>query len=267
MTEQQVIELIPEYVLGLLNDKDSALVEAHLESSERVRSELESYNHTLDVLALNTPLVDLPLTLKADLFEALEQRDTAPVSRQNGQKSAVAAHTAAPAVQTRSVKLEPAKRSWLRGWLLPAFLTISVIANIVLIGALISQPEPEAVVEVEAPTMTPEAPLIDTTINRISLVNNSNTEHGVIILSDDGQHGTLVVNGLPELEEGQQYKIWLSDGGNVHSGGLFVVAPNGYASVSVDAPLPLNAYSEFGIQLETAGGAAGDDLILHNADL
>lgn len=292
-TEQQVIELIPEYVLGLLNDDDTALVEAYLESSDRIREELTSYNQTLDALALNTPLVELPPTLKSKMFAELDQREQLfddPIM-QNGRRGVALSSTnrSVQALEPHTIKLK-SRRSWFNPWLMPAFLTASIVVNVVLVTQLLNQPEPEVaevvvvvtptpmeatepaeVVVVPTPTATEPviaAPAeIETVLNSISLVNSSNTEHGIIILSDDGVHGTLVVNGLPALEEGQQYQIWLSDGENVHTGGLFMVTPNGFASVSVNAPLPLHSYSEFGILLETPEEPEADDLILQSPQL
>lgn len=290
-TEQHAIDLIPEYALGLLSDQDIQLVERYLETNSRVRSELDSYNQTLDALALSIPLVELPPALKSQVMHEVQLREGASAGLlANGHQRAKPVSEVAESASI--LHFEPAQQTQ-RFNLTPAFLVASLVANVVLVGVLLTviQPNQNAVVAEVAPTQTPyiitaEPEIIvqeatplpaptqppaeatpETVLNSISLVNSSNTEHGLIILSDDGAHGTLIVSGLPVLEAGEQYQIWLSDGESIHNGGLFIVTDNGYAAVAVEAPLPLNSYSQFGILLESQEEAASSDLILQNTEL
>jgi anti-sigma-K factor RskA len=90
---------------------------------------------------------------------------------------------------------------------------------------------------------------------------------GLIVISLDGHHGTLVVDRLPELDEAQQYQLWLiKDGqrdlwlikdGQRDNGGVFSVSHEGYGSVWLDSPQPLVDYSAFGVTVEPAGGSSG----------
>ena len=62
----------------------------------------------------------------------------------------------------------------------------------------------------------------------LQVVNLANTEvapeaTGMIIISLDGEHGTLVVDRLPVLSEEQQYQLWLIRDGVRTSGGIFSV--------------------------------------------
>ena len=77
------------------------------------------------------------------------------------------------------------------------------------------------------------------------------------MVSTDGEHGTLVVDGLPALDEERQYQLWLIEDGQRTSGGVFSVNPEGYGSLWVLSPEPLSGYSAFGITIEPAGGSPG----------
>jgi hypothetical protein len=47
---------------------------------------------------------------------------------------------------------------------------------------------------------------------------------GLLVVSLNGQHGTLVVDHLPDLNDQWQYQLWLIDSdGNRTSGGVFSV--------------------------------------------
>jgi anti-sigma-K factor RskA len=78
---------------------------------------------------------------------------------------------------------------------------------------------------------------------------------GLIVISSDGQHGTLVVQQLPALPAAQAYQLWLRKDGQRISGGVFSVTDDGYRSLWVGAPDPLGSYQEFGVTIEPAGGS------------
>jgi anti-sigma-K factor RskA len=80
---------------------------------------------------------------------------------------------------------------------------------------------------------------------------------GLLVVSADGARGTLVVDGLPTLDEERQYQLWLIQDGQRTSGGVFSVNQKGYGSVWVSSPQPLSSYSAFGITIEPAGGSPG----------
>jgi len=58
---------------------------------------------------------------------------------------------------------------------------------------------------------------------------------GMLVISRDGEHGTLVVDGLPPLDESHQYQLWLIRNGERLSGGVFSVDARGYGSLWVSS--------------------------------
>ena len=80
---------------------------------------------------------------------------------------------------------------------------------------------------------------------------------GLIVLSLDGEHGSLVVDQLPELETDQQYQLWLIKDDRRVSGGVFSVSEEGYGSLWVSTSEPLDSFSAVGISIEPAGGSDG----------
>jgi anti-sigma-K factor RskA len=80
---------------------------------------------------------------------------------------------------------------------------------------------------------------------------------GLLVVSLDGEHGTLVVDGLAPLGQEQQYQLWLIQDGQRTSGGVFSVSEEGYGSLWISSPEPLSSYGAFGITIEPAGGSPG----------
>jgi anti-sigma-K factor RskA len=80
---------------------------------------------------------------------------------------------------------------------------------------------------------------------------------GTIVISGDGEYGTLVVDGLPPLDAARQYQLWLIEDGQRTSGGVFSVSSEGYGAMEIASPEPLSRYSAFGITVEPAGGSPG----------
>lgn len=80
---------------------------------------------------------------------------------------------------------------------------------------------------------------------------------GLIIISNDGEYGTLIVQNLPHLPEAEAYQLWLIKDGQRTSGGLFNVSEDGYLAKIIYSPEPLAHYQTFGITIEPATGSPG----------
>ena len=92
---------------------------------------------------------------------------------------------------------------------------------------------------------------------RLAGTENADAATGVIIISEDGAHGALIVQELPQLSEEQAYQLWLIDDGERADGGTFSVDEDGYDSHYVSSPRPLGEYEAFGVTIEPAGGSPG----------
>jgi anti-sigma-K factor RskA len=78
---------------------------------------------------------------------------------------------------------------------------------------------------------------------------------GLLVLSQDGNQGTLVVNGLPILDETFQYQLWLIKDEVRTNGGVFSVSQDGYGAMVISSDQPLAVFSAFGVTIEPAGGS------------
>ena len=79
----------------------------------------------------------------------------------------------------------------------------------------------------------------------------------MVVYTNDGRYGLLVVNKLTTLPDSQQYQLWLVKDGLRTDGGVFSVGKHGYFVMEIDSPERLTDYDSFGITIEPAGGSPG----------
>ena len=220
---QEMLENIPAYALGALDADEAARLADHIASCAECQAELLQYQETADQLGLaaadRVPLAQV----KQDLFAQILTETHA----------------------------EPAKEKesagW-RGWFSqrPTLGLVSVgLVLLLALGNLLLWNQ------VRNQSATPFR------ILRLSSTEVMPDAVGVLILSADGQYGTLVTNDLSPLSKEQQYQLWLIKDGARTSGGVFSVSDSGYAAMRVYSNQDLAKYDGFGITIEPYGGSPG----------
>ncbi len=221
MTEEaHVFDLLPAYALGCLGPEEEAQVNRHLAFCSTCRIELTGYERLTGDLALAIPEVAPPAHLKRRLTTAIQPAASQPVR-------SLAGLWARPALWGAAVGL--------------VLLLVLGGANLWLwqrINTLEQRLEPAGMRSV-ALAGTEAAPQAS----------------GLLIISHDGNHGTLVVADLPPLPPDQQYQLWLTKNGGRVSGAVFSVDPEGYGAELISSPEPLSSYAACGISIEPAGGS------------
>jgi anti-sigma-K factor RskA len=88
---------------------------------------------------------------------------------------------------------------------------------------------------------------------------------GQLIADPESQAAVLVISGLPRLEPGQTYQVWLIDGGAPVSAGLLSVDENGQGVFIVNSDESIGSFNSLGISVEPDGGSqqpTGDIVVL-----
>jgi anti-sigma-K factor RskA len=229
-TSIHVVELLPAYALDCLDEEELVQVSEHLAVCAECRAELRSYQAITNQLALAVPNAHPPSDLKRRVMDHIQP-----------------AHPKA---------FSHPRPSWWQRWtnfmqrttpvwgLVSLFLILALAVGNLLLWQRINQAE-----------TTPQALAMRTVTLAGTQVAPGAT--GLIVISLDGRHGTLVVDSLPTLDPERQYQLWLVKDGQRTSGAVFSVSQNGYGSVWVSSPQPLSSYSAFGITIEPAGGSPG----------
>jgi anti-sigma-K factor RskA len=221
---------LPAYALDCLDEVERQSVADHLASCEVCRKELSGHREVLGVIAASLEQVDPPERVKASLMERVS-------------------------AELPERRVGRARGSWWERWtkslapLSPIWAFVG-LALVVILGAsnILLWRQMGAV----RARLTP--PLRVVALSGTELMPNAT---GLIVISRDGLHGTLVVDDLGQLSEDQEYQLWLIRDGERDSGGLISMNPDGYGWLYVRSPEPLASYSAFGVTIEPKGGSPG----------
>ena len=201
MSDQtHITDLLPAFVVGSLDADEIRRVEEHLLSCWLCRDESRAFQVVADELSLAAPIA-VP---SPDLRNRLMQR----------------VHTARPKAHEQVSSAKPA-RPWLER-LLPVwgvaslFLIFALAASSFVLWQRVSQLE-----FMTAPGGMRAVPL--------SPPDVASGATGFVLISANGDDGALVVDGLPPLDESQQYQLWLIRNGQRTSGAVFSTDEKSYA--------------------------------------
>jgi anti-sigma-K factor RskA len=215
-----VAEELAAYALGVLEPDEAAAVSQHFERCPACQAELASYEAVVGRLAQSVPSISPAPELKQRLLARIWEARSTP---------------AAPLSWFDRIRqwLTRPMPTWQVG--LVSALLVIVVMLVLLSGS--GQPGNFAQVALAATENAPGAT-------------------GILVISADGEYGSLVVQGLPDLSSEQQYQLWLIDDGERTSGGVFSVH-EGYAALQIYSLRALGSYEAFGITIEPAGGSPG----------
>ncbi len=226
LNHEHVIDNLPEYALGSLDDDLTVAMSEHIAGCAACRQELQLWQAVTDQLALAAPSLAPPAALEQTLM-----RQIAPPGR--------------PPAAT------PSTPFW-AGWLRRSAPVWGAVALLLLVGLFISNLNLRQQLVLQAEHNA--APMA-----AIPMYSTSATDaaSGVVVISADGEYGTLVVQHMPELSARQVYQLWLIENGQRTDGGTFVVDEHGYTAMEIEAPQDLALYDAFGITIEPTGGSPG----------
>jgi len=229
-SELHVIGLLPAYALGCLDEAEALRASEHTAQCAACRAELQPYLAVANQLAFAAPDAAPPAQVKQELMRRIERPATAPSTEPHpGWWQQISGLFRRPA---------PA-------WTLASLILIVALAagNIWLWQRL------GRVEEADTPDQIRVVAMIGT--------DAAPQATGKLLISADGEYGTLVVDGLPSLDAGHQYQLWLIRDGQRTSGGVLTVNAHGYGVLEISAPEPLAHYPSFGVTVEPMGGSPG----------
>jgi len=220
LNDVHVLELLPAYALGSLDDAETRQVAEHLSSCYTCRKELESYQAVADMLLLAVPEAAPSPELKKRLARRLhgsELKRTAPA----------------------------------RGWQVPRLFPVGAVAGLLILLLAVSNLVLwQRLNHLEYMT----GPL---GMKAVALQNTGAAPDGsaFAIVSGDGKNGVLVVDHLPELDASKEYQVWLVRDGETTGAGTFSVDEDGYRGMRLAAPDSLLSYASVLVTVEPAGGS------------
>ena len=223
--EKHVIDWLPAYVLDALTDDETNQVAEHLAGCQTCQAELVRIQQVTDEIPLALAQTTPPPDVKVKLMKAIHTRQmnlsTSSQPTSLRQRLAGLLRTRLPALGL-------------------AIIVVMVLGNLLLLRQLNLNNQQAS-----------------TPMRVFALANTQNSPGavGTLIMDPNGKYGTLVVDNLATLDSGKQYQVWLIKGAVHTSGGVFSVNPDGYGSLEILAPQPLQQYDSIGITIEPVGGS------------
>lgn len=232
--DQHVFDLLPAYALDCLDENEAISVSEHLATCPICNSELRIYQEIADELPLAASMVDPPASVKRKLMESIHTNEADASDLEPEHQSSNWGRSLSNFLQRMSPGLA----------LAGLVLILALVSSNLLLWSRLNQ------------SSTSYSP---TAMQIVSLQGTQDMPDatGLIVISQDGDHGTLVVDHLLPLGKTEQYQLWLIVNGTRTNGGVFSVDAEGYGSLWVDSPKPLKDYSSFGVTIEPTGGSNG----------
>jgi anti-sigma-K factor RskA len=227
VSQNHVLDLIPAYVLGSLGQEETVQVSEHLTQCASCREELQAYQQVVDELALAVPGVTPPADLKPRILRRLPEKRASAEQVQR-----------APGWLGFWSRLQAVSPVWAFASL---FLIVVLSASNVWLWQRVSRLETAA----------------QDGFRMVALVGTgpSPQASGMLVLSHDGDMGTLVVDGLPALDDAHTYQVWLIRGNQWTNGGVFTVSSDGYEAMRIYSDQPLKSFPAFEVTIEPTGGS------------
>lgn len=245
---QQVEELLPFYALDALSDEERKLVEEYLAEHPEARQQLQDMGRAASALPYGVAPVEPPLGVK----EGLMARVTSDAEAQ--------AHS------SREILPEPSRRAFSFESFFRAFsLATAAIAIIWVIALNLQVSRMRNEIAALNERLVEQSESLDQIIQNLPQTNPVITvslrgtdeqpqAQGQLIANPNDQSGVLVISGLPPLELGRTYQVWLIGDAPV-SAGLLTVDEKGQSVLIITSEKAIGSFNSVGISIEPEGGS------------
>lgn len=235
MTRDDLLNLIPAYAIGALDDDERIALEALLETDTEAQESLEDYEAIADVIAFTVPERPAPTHLKDDLKARLAARPKIVPKEQPA------------STLKQSQKRQPTQLSSI---LIASAAAILIV--VIGIGLFLSQDT--------APTLSPDEELFNQIVASTNFTQfeitplASDDATGELVIDSDGGQAVLRIDYVPDRTDEESYQLWFIDGENVQSAGLFYW-PTGLGPHFVRIEEPLGDVDTIAMTIEPYEGS------------
>jgi len=249
-------ELLPFYALDALTEEERELVEAYLAKHPEARAQVDEMRRAGSALPQSVSPVEPAPRTKAALMARIAADERARSSAQSQPSRRVNRYESF----FRSFSLAAAALAivWVVVLNVQVVRLRSEIAK--LNSALAAQSNSLNQIIQKLPQTTPST-TITVSLKGTKVEPNA---QGQLIADPGSQSAVLVVTGLPPLEPGKTYQVWLIANAPV-SAGLLTVDANGQGVLIITSQEAIGSFKSLGISVEPQGGSpqpTGDIVVL-----
>jgi anti-sigma-K factor RskA len=248
--DPRIEELLPFYVLDALTEEEKALVDSYLAKHPEARSQVQDLQSGASAVPYAVTPVEPPRHVK----EALMSRVAADAQARERASARVPAEPA-----RRGLGLENLFRFLSLGAAAVAvswafFLNAQVAGLRSEINALNQQVSAQSQSIDQIIANLPQSNESDVITVSLKSTGEQPRALGQLIADPNDQSAVLVISGLPPLEPGQTYQVWLIGNAPV-SAGLLTVDENGQSVLIVTSQEAIGSFNSLGISIEPEGGS------------
>jgi len=254
--DNHIEELLPFYALDALTEEEHELVEAYLAKDPEARPQVDEMRRAGSALPQSVSPVEPAPRTKAALMARIAADERARSSAQSQPSRRVNRYESF----FRSFSLAAAALAivWVVVLNVQVVRLRSEIAK--LNSALAAQSNSLNQIIQKLPQTTPST-TITVSLKGTKVEPNA---QGQLIADPGSQSAVLVVTGLPPLEPGKTYQVWLIANAPV-SAGLLTVDANGQGVLIITSQEAIGSFKSLGISVEPQGGSpqpTGDIVVL-----
>lgn len=240
VSHDEVVDDLPAYLLGALDDEGCEAMAAHLATCPLCQQEQARLEATIGALATVVPAADPPPALRDRLLDRLAAAEDGP--------------PAPPPAPDAAASPEPIIRPVTPRWV--PFALAAAAALVVGLGiwlALLSRDLTRVRADLADLRDQQQIALAALTgdARAIPLVSEGEAHaYGTLYVDATDRDALLVVTQIPPTPAGKVYQVWLRQGEDRTSAGVFTVDPSGRAVLRLQAPRPITEYQAMGITEE-----------------
>lgn len=241
MKHEQVLDLLEEYSLGLLDEKQFDAVDEHLDLCEACRDRLLRLSELAEAMAESVPQHDPPANIEEELMNQVESSPVKPQQVAMGSRLGwiVAAAAALGAlyfgVQNTELGTELGKTQ----------------AQVDSLSTYVEKLRNDMAAYEDATQLLgkPGMQFVD-----MAGVGPNGQAFGKVVVDPEGNTGVVYMYQLPDTPEGMEYQLWVMHEGKPTSAGTFTVANDGSAMLSLEALPDFSQIAAFEVTIEPVGG-------------
>ena len=256
-----IVALLPDFVLGKLDETSLRRVARHLEVCPTCRRE---WANAMDVLGLLAVVPPPPAWLRGAILRRATAENPAAIRQGVTPESALAEPNTTGGVGRKLVADKDRRRRMPFGQPIPRWALVAASAAVFLVSGLVgwSYDQRNVVIQDDRIYALVNDPATAYPLDDSDL---SVSAAGVVFAEPKGREMYLVANGLPALPHDQRFQVWLfTTEDKQESAGLLTVGADGDVRALLQTPAPFADYVGVGLTAEPQTGSAvpTSDLVL-----
>ena len=269
--DPSIEELLPFYALDALTPEEKELVESYLAEHPEARLQVQELQSGASALPNSVSPVLPPPHVKETLMRRVEADAQA---RERSSRRDTASGRAPRESARRGLRLEDIFRVLSLGAAAAAILWAFVLnAQVARLRNEISSLNEKVAAQSQSiddlVRNLPQPDQSDVITVSLKSTADENRALGQLIANPNDKSAVVVISGLPPLEPGKTYQVWLIGDAPV-SAGLLTVDENGQSVLIVTSTESIGSFNSLGISIEPEGGSeqpTGDIVVLSKLKL